>query len=280
MVRFDERDSVFARERLVPGSPEEQAYHAAHPELVEIDRRIVAFIQEVAHPEAREFQLDAAFYRAAFGPIAGLALPDVVDGDVAATRVEDTPERLAARVKALARYLGAWDVRIGPLNPAWVYSHRVEYGDKKLSIKGKGEAPESCSPITCVVGDRCYEVEVSISVHGSAQGGLLLFYNEKMYCGLGLGGGQLCTYNYGAEHSWMRTDLDTDEIRLRLTNIDNVVTYHTSTDGRTWTKHPWQMEVSGMHHNVFGGFTSLKVALFACGNGSCEFSDFQYRGIT
>ena len=37
LTRFDERNSVFARERLVPGSPEEQAYHAVHLELVEID---------------------------------------------------------------------------------------------------------------------------------------------------------------------------------------------------------------------------------------------------
>jgi len=156
---------------------------------------------------------------------------------------------------------------------------RAKYDDKKLFIRGKGKAPESCSPITFVVGDRRYEVEMSIAIHGSAQGGLLLFYNEKMYCGLGLGAGQMYTYNYGVEHSWLRTDLGTNKIRLRLTNVDNVVTYHYSTDGCTWQKHPWQMEVSGMHHNVLGGFTSLKVAIFACGNGSCEFSDLKYRGI-
>jgi xylan 1,4-beta-xylosidase len=140
---------------------------------------------------------------------------------------------------------------------------RVEYGDKKLFVAGKGEAPESSSPITFVAGERRYEIEVSISLHGSTQGGLLLFYNEKMYCGLGLGAGQLYTYNYGVEHSWMRTDLSTNQVQLRLTNVDNVVTYHYTTDGCNWQKHPWQMEVSGIHHNVFGGFTSLKDALFA-----------------
>jgi reductive dehalogenase len=31
---------------------------------------------------------------------------------------------MASRIKTLARRLGAHDVRIGPLNPAWVYSHR------------------------------------------------------------------------------------------------------------------------------------------------------------
>ncbi len=124
LERFDERDTVFARERLVPGSPEERAYHAVHPELVEIDRRIATFIETVNRPEASPSQMDAALYRATFGPIAGLALPDVVDGEVASTRVEVRPEEMTARIKALARYLGADDVRIGPLNPAWVYSYR------------------------------------------------------------------------------------------------------------------------------------------------------------
>jgi len=122
--RFDERDTVFARERLAPGSPEERAYHAAHPELVEIDRRITAFIEAVSRPEESASQADLALYRATFDPIAGLALPDVVDGEVAPARVEADPAAMAARIKALARRLGADDVRIGPLNPAWVYSHR------------------------------------------------------------------------------------------------------------------------------------------------------------
>jgi hypothetical protein len=31
LTRFDERNTVLARERLVPGSPQEQAHHAARP---------------------------------------------------------------------------------------------------------------------------------------------------------------------------------------------------------------------------------------------------------
>lgn len=122
--RFDERDTVFSRERLIPGSQEEQAYHALHPELREIDRRLARFIEAVNEPGAATNPLEAAFYRATFGPIAGLALPDIVDGEVASERVEAEPGWMASRIKLLARRLGADDVRIGPLNPAWTYSHR------------------------------------------------------------------------------------------------------------------------------------------------------------
>jgi hypothetical protein len=124
LTRFDERDTVFSRERLVPGTPEERASHAAHPELIEIDRRIARFIETAGQPGTSASQVDAALYSATFDPVAGLALPDVVDGEVASTRVEAAPELMVSRIKTLARRLGAADVRVAPLNPAWVYSHR------------------------------------------------------------------------------------------------------------------------------------------------------------
>ncbi len=124
LARFDERDSLFARERLVPGSPLERAYHAMRPEHAEIDRRLARFIEQVDEPGESGDQLNAALYRGSFGPVASLALPDIVDGPVAQRRVQVAPGLAARRVKAMARHLGAHEVRIGPLNPAWVYSHR------------------------------------------------------------------------------------------------------------------------------------------------------------
>lgn len=124
LKRFDERDSVFARERLVPGSPLERAYHAMHPERTEIDRKLARFITLVDTPEQTDGQLDGALYKGSFGPVAALGLPDIVDGPVAERAASVSPRAAAARIKALAHHLGADEVRIGPLNPAWVYSHR------------------------------------------------------------------------------------------------------------------------------------------------------------
>jgi xylan 1,4-beta-xylosidase len=42
--------------------------------------------------------------------------------------------------------------------------------------------------------------------------------------------------------------------------------------------HGTRMEVSGMHHNVFGGFLSLRVGLFAIGKGAVRLRDFRAIG--
>jgi len=124
LERFDERDAVFAREQMIPGSPEERAYHVMHPELVGVDRRLVATKGRADARSQEEDWMGEAFYSATFGPVAALAQPDMVDGPVSPQKVEGEPAEMARRVKKLARYLGADLVRIGPLNPAWVYSHR------------------------------------------------------------------------------------------------------------------------------------------------------------
>ncbi len=78
----------------------------------------------------------------------------------------------------------------------------------------------------------------------------------------------------------MRENMATRKVHIRLTNRENVVTFHYSRDdGRTWVQHPWQMEVSGLHHNVFGGFVSLRIALFSAGAGEVRARNFVYRGL-
>jgi hypothetical protein len=39
------------------------------------------------------------------------------------------------------------------------------------------------------------------------------------------------------------------------------------------------MEVSGINHNVFGGFLSLKVGIYSVGKGAIQLRDFQYSAL-
>ena len=124
IARFDERDTVFSRETLAPGSAGEREYHGRHPEKKEIDRELARFLAGKMEGGAGVDRVARAIYEAHFVPVSALALPDRVDGVPATERVEWDPADAARRIKAFARLLGADDVRIGPLRSEWVYSHR------------------------------------------------------------------------------------------------------------------------------------------------------------
>ncbi len=124
VARFDERDTVFSREALVPGSPEELDYHERHPEKRDVDERLACFILSKMEEGAGGEHLARAVYESHFLTSAALALPDQVDGKPASGRIEWDPAEASMRIKEFARTLGADDVRIGPLKPEWVYSHK------------------------------------------------------------------------------------------------------------------------------------------------------------
>lgn len=157
---------------------------------------------------------------------------------------------------------------------------RVRYGARGLRIAGRGASPADSHPLTCGVGDRNYEVELAMELEGQAEAGLLLFYNHKAFVGLGFTPELVKTFEYAEEQSWMRAKRATTSVRVRLTNDEHVVTFRYSHDnGRTWVLHGLRMEVSGIHHNVFGGFLSLKVGIYSAGSGAVVLRDFTYRAL-
>ncbi|MBL8277420.1 MAG: family 43 glycosylhydrolase [Pelomonas sp.] len=157
---------------------------------------------------------------------------------------------------------------------------RLRWGAEGLAMRGKGKSLADCSPLVCINGDRRYECWVDLEITGDGHAGLALFYDERGHAGIGFSPTQLLTYGYGQEHGWMREPLATRRVRIHLVNRDHVVTWRYSRDdGATWVQHPWQMEVSGFHHNVFGGFVSLRIALFSAGAGEARFRNFVYRGL-
>ncbi|MFT4091388.1 MAG: family 43 glycosylhydrolase [Asticcacaulis sp.] len=165
-------------------------------------------------------------------------------------------------------------------DPAPDEMSRVTRHADHLTLKGKGNSPANSSPLACGVGDRAYQVEVTLDLTEKAEGGILLFYNHKAFVGIGFDGDVMKTWQYAEEQTWARIKVASDSVRVRLTNDHNVITYHYSTDGgQNWHRHPTRMEVSGLNHNVFGGFLSLKVGLYSLGDGDVRLSDFRYRAL-
>ena len=119
--RVDERDIMFARARLVPGSEQFDAYYGRRPEDRESDDRTRA-LPGLLSPETPAAEA-VAFGSAEASFAVTEALRDEVDGPVAPERLERSPSEMAATVKRFAQRHGACDVGITELQPYHVYSH-------------------------------------------------------------------------------------------------------------------------------------------------------------
>ncbi len=158
---------------------------------------------------------------------------------------------------------------------------RVAFEPSGMRLAARGTSPADTAVLTCAMRDRSYEVEITLDRTAGTEAGLLLYYNPKAFVGLGLAGDVLKTWQYAEEQAWSRTTVAKTAMRLKITNQDNVITWHYSADdGRTWTRHPTRMEVSGLNHNVFGGFLSLKVGIYCVNGGSVLLKNFTYRALS
>lgn len=172
------------------------------------------------------------------------------------------------------------------LGPQWGFYRpgpdaydRVRQSDNVLHLQARGAQPRDSSPLCFVTGDLRYQVEVTIERDADCRAGLLLFYNDRLYAGLGFDADGLVMHRYGEERR-RRQDIPagTTRLRLRLENNRHLLTLHFSLDGQRWTKFDVQMEVSGYHHNTAYDFLSLRPAIYAAGAGEARFSDLVYRG--
>ena len=146
--RYDQRDTVFSRTRLRPGSPEYEAYYARHPERRSGDDRTRS-LRSLATPGGQRFRgLEAALVEALFsasellsdgveaadssaGPGYSSSLgpvPELPDEGWPRLDIAADPAAVAESIRALARFMGADDVGIATLDPGFVYSHRGRHG--------------------------------------------------------------------------------------------------------------------------------------------------------
>ncbi len=149
-----------------------------------------------------------------------------------------------------------------------------------LHMAAKGTSPSDCSPLACNAGDQAYKITVDIDIDEGAEGGMLLFYNRRLYAGLGLNAHDMTMQRYGLQRNRAKPVGMARSMRLRLTNDHHILTIHTSLDeGKNWHKFEVQMEVSGYHHNVAYDFLSLRPALYAAGKGEVRFRNFIYEAL-
>jgi ferredoxin len=119
--RVDERDIMFARGRLAPGSPEYEIYYATRPENKTADDHTRSLPGLLSDDAELAEELEFAAADACFDLTE--AVRHHVNGGVADRRVERSPELWSTTIRDLALSLGALDVGVTELRPYHVYTH-------------------------------------------------------------------------------------------------------------------------------------------------------------
>lgn len=118
---------------------------------------------------------------------------------------------------------------------------------------------------------------MEVELLGKATAGLLLFFDDRLFLGMGIDGTRMVTYRGGKIAYWLEPAPPARHMHLRIENTDQIVTYHYSLDGQAWTRHGVSSEVSGYNANTVDNLLSLRPALFAAGEGQARFRNFCYR---
>ena len=158
---------------------------------------------------------------------------------------------------------------------------RIELNQGTLHLQASGTSPANSSPLCLVTGDHAYEIEIDVSFDAGVQAGLLLFYSDRLYAGVGLNERAMMLHRYGLDQRNIAKPKGMQQsAKIRMSNRWHILALHTShDDGKTWVKFPIQMDVSGYHHNVAFGFMSLRPAISASCQGQARFRNFKYRAV-
>ncbi|MEI3868690.1 family 43 glycosylhydrolase [Microbacterium sp. CCNWLW134] len=156
---------------------------------------------------------------------------------------------------------------------------RLTVEDDRLVLQGKGTGPADSSPLALVTGDHAYEVEADVELDGDGEAGLLLFFNARLFCGMGIDGSGMRSYTGGIRTHWREPAPATRRLALRLQNDRHIVTGWWREPGGEWTRHAVRYETSGFHANTIGDLLSLRPAVYAAGSGAARFRDLRYRPL-
>lgn len=119
--RVDERDIMFAREEYEPGSKKYDVYYKMRPENKKIDDKIRK-LPAILEPGGRYYDPALADYIIRLFDF-NESMIAMVDGDVNPKKEDINPSAMTKQIKQMTLDLGADEVGVAGLNPAWVYSH-------------------------------------------------------------------------------------------------------------------------------------------------------------
>jgi reductive dehalogenase len=119
--KYDERDYMFSRNNLQNHPEHANVYYSAHPDKLEIDRKIHEK-PEIGEPGGIYFdEYYSPAFDASFSYLS--ATHSASTGSPSGSKKNIDPQKLVATIKNIARFYGAVDVGIASLDPYHLYSH-------------------------------------------------------------------------------------------------------------------------------------------------------------
>jgi xylan 1,4-beta-xylosidase len=152
---------------------------------------------------------------------------------------------------------------------------RFETGKGFLRLAARGSNLRDTSVLTTPVGGHAYTIEVDVEIEPGCEAGLLLFYNPEHATGITLGPGGI-SIRLGDGYTPTHQEDGMQRATLRIVNDRQEIDFYFRRPNQDWQRVPESAEISGMHHNVLGGFLDVRPALSAWGTGNAIFRSFRY----
>jgi xylan 1,4-beta-xylosidase len=152
---------------------------------------------------------------------------------------------------------------------------RFTVGNGALTLAARGKSLADTSVLTTAVGGHSYTVEIDIEVEEGCEAGLLLFYNLEHATGIFLDGDGIGV-RIANGYVPTRQQKGATRATLRIVNDRQEVDFYFRLPGKEWQRMAESAEISGMQHNVLGGFLDVRPAVYACGASKATFRSFRY----
>jgi len=152
---------------------------------------------------------------------------------------------------------------------------RFTVGNGALTLAARGKSLADTSVLTSAVGGHSYTVEIDVQIEVGCESGLLLFYNPDHATGISLGS-EGVGVRLANGYIPSRREKGATRASLRIVNDRQEVDFYFRVLDKPWQRTQESAEISGMHHNVLGGFLDVRPAVYACGSGKVTLRNFRY----
>jgi beta-xylosidase len=149
-------------------------------------------------------------------------------------------------------------------------------GEWRVRATGAGSADAAMQWVLPV--NHSYEAQVEVEAPPGVEAGVLLHYDRDNFAGAGMASGRVFAILRGRPRDEVGLPPGATRVFLKVRNIEHDVELLHSADGLAWTRFETGLDMSGYHHDTFPDWQTLKIALYAAGDGTAVFRGFTYRG--